>query len=214
MTTPSDATAGTASATTAAVSDASATGAVGTDAAGTAAAAAAATAAAAAATGTVSDERYGTPTAGYADYKDAQFQDSLKAGLHQLGKDLNLSDKGMAAVYKTAAAHAASTEKVFADAHAENLADWQAKAAADTEYGGEKFAENRAIAAKGLDMFGTPALREILKESGLENHPEFFRVFFRVGKAVSEDKFVRGGTTAPVSAGGLFSYDKSQHNAS
>lgn len=62
----------------------------------------------------------------------------------------------------------------------------------DKEFGGEKLSENLAVAKKALDTFGTPELRTLLNESGLGNHPEIIRAFFRAGKAISEDRFIVG----------------------
>lgn len=69
---------------------------------------------------------------------------------------------------------------------------------ADKEFGGDKLNENLAVAKKALDTLGTPALRELLDVSGLGNHPELIRYFFRTGKAISEDKFVPGGKQPPA----------------
>lgn len=65
---------------------------------------------------------------------------------------------------------------------------------ADKEFGGDKLNENLAVAKKAMDAFGTPALRELLDVSGLGNHPEVIRAFYRAGKSISVDKFVTGGT--------------------
>lgn len=72
-------------------------------------------------------------------------------------------------------------------------AEWVNNAKADKEFGGDKLAENLAVAKKALDQFGTPELRTLLNESGLGNHPEVIRMMFRAGKAISEDRFVAGG---------------------
>lgn len=69
---------------------------------------------------------------------------------------------------------------------------WADSAKADKEFGGAKFSENLAVAKKALDTFGTPELRSLLKESGLGNHPELIRAFYRAGQAISEDRVVRG----------------------
>lgn len=72
-------------------------------------------------------------------------------------------------------------------------AEWAESAKADKEFGGEKLAENLGVARKALDAFTTPELRNLLEESGLGNHPEVIRMFYRAGKAISEDRFVGGG---------------------
>jgi len=79
---------------------------------------------------------------------------------------------------------------------AQAKAGWLEASKADTEFGGDKIAENLAVARKALDKFGTPALRTMLDESGLGNHPEIIRAFYRAGKAISEDSFV------PATGGG------------
>jgi len=68
-----------------------------------------------------------------------------------------------------------------------------AQAKADKEFGGDKLNENLAVANKALDAYGSPELRKLLDTSGLGNHPEIIRAFLKVGKTISEDKFVPGG---------------------
>lgn len=71
-------------------------------------------------------------------------------------------------------------------------ADWQAQTKADKEIGGDKLNENLAVAKKALEKFGTPELTAMLNETGLGNHPDLVRTFYRIGKAISEDSFVPG----------------------
>lgn len=90
---------------------------------------------------------------------------------------------------------------VIAGRHAEALtqakAQWVEAAQTDKEYGGDKLSENLAVAKKALDTFGSPELRTLLNESGLGNHPEIIRAFFKAGKAISMDKFVPAGGGSP-----------------
>ena len=71
--------------------------------------------------------------------------------------------------------------------------EWAETAIGEKEFGGERLAENLAVAKKALDTFGTPELRTLLNETGLGNHPELIRAFYKAGKAISEDKFVPAG---------------------
>ena len=79
-------------------------------------------------------------------------------------------------------------------------ASWVDTAKADKEYGGTEMNANLAIAKKTIDQFGTPELKEMLDFTGAGNHPEIIRLFYRVGKAISDDNLVMGGGTveAPV----------------
>lgn len=69
---------------------------------------------------------------------------------------------------------------------------WVADAKADKEFGGDKLPENLGVAKKAMDQFGSPELKSLLEQSGLGNHPEVIRFFFRAGKAISEDRVVTG----------------------
>lgn len=69
---------------------------------------------------------------------------------------------------------------------------WAAESAADKEFGGDKFTENLSFVSKALSEFSTPALGEMLKSTGLINHPEVIRAFYKIGKAMSEDRIVVG----------------------
>jgi len=71
---------------------------------------------------------------------------------------------------------------------------WARDAAADSEYGGADFARNAGLARQALQSFATPALVDLLDQSGLGNHPELIRAFYRVGKAMAEDGRVSGAS--------------------
>jgi hypothetical protein len=83
--------------------------------------------------------------------------------------------------------------------------EWVSKANSDAEIGGDQMPQRLSVARKALDAFGTPELRELLNESGLGNHPEIIRAFYRAGKAISEDTYVGGsagsGKPAPKDFG-------------
>ena len=53
-----------------------------------------------------------------------------------------------------------------------------------------------ATARRAIERFGTPALRQLLNETGLGNHPEMVRLAVRVGRALAEDS-VAGARAAP-----------------
>lgn len=64
---------------------------------------------------------------------------------------------------------------------------WVNEVKADKEFGGDNLPANLAVAAKALDQFGTPQLRQLLDAYGIGNHPEMVRFVYRVGKGMSED---------------------------
>lgn len=78
------------------------------------------------------------------------------------------------------------------DAHAEMVTNWAREAKDDPEFGGEAFTENVRVAQTTVARFGGDALKKLLNETGLGNHPELIRFFLNVGKNISEDGHVTG----------------------
>ena len=68
--------------------------------------------------------------------------------------------------------------------------EWANDSQSDSEFGGENLKSNLEIAKSSLNAFGTDALKSLLEESGLGNHPEVIRFMYRAGKAISEDSYV------------------------
>jgi hypothetical protein len=97
-----------------------------------------------------------------------------------------LAEKGAAgkAALEASRAEAARTAALEANAQAVR---------SDKEFGGEKLAENLAVAKAAMAATTTPAFREMLDKSGLANHPEMIRMFLKVAPAFAESKHVPGG---------------------
>lgn len=79
--------------------------------------------------------------------------------------------------------------------------DWIAADKADPEFGGKDFAQNMAIARKGVNALlgeeGATKFLQVAAFTGAGNSPEFVRACFRLGKMAGENGFVTG-RTAPV----------------
>ena len=78
------------------------------------------------------------------------------------------------------------------EAVSQERSSWENASRADKEFGGEKLNESLAVAKKALSQFGTPELSKLLNETGLGNHPEVIRAWYRAGQAISEDRYVGG----------------------
>ena len=72
----------------------------------------------------------------------------------------------------------------------ETQVEWANQSKSDEEFGGESLTDNLNVAKASLDTFGTKALKSLLQETGLGNHPEVIRFMYRAGKAISEDSYV------------------------
>jgi len=82
---------------------------------------------------------------------------------------------------------------------AEKINGWLNATKADKELGGDKLNENLAISKRALDAFATPELIITLNETGLGNHPELIRAFYKIGQQLSEDNYVVGGNSTTSS---------------
>ena len=105
---------------------------------------------------------------------------------------------------------------VLAQRQAEQIQEvqqqWRQQAETDAEIGGDKLPENLSFAKKAMENFATPELKTLLNESGMGNHPEVVRMFVRVGKAISEDGFITGGSARSSSADPRRLYPNSKMN--
>lgn len=114
-------------------------------------------------------------------------------------KDLKLSqeqaDKLVAFAPRLISASVdAAVSKTLGDLGYTGCKDWVTAVKADKELGGEKLTENMGLAKKARDQFATPELRKMLETTPLGNNPEVIRLFLRVGRAISADGYVPGGT--------------------
>ena len=84
--------------------------------------------------------------------------------------------------------------------------EWANAARTDQEIGGERFQENLGMAKKAMEAYASPELRQLLNESTLGNNPEVIRLFYRVGKDMSEDRLVtgQGGTNKAADPRSLY----------
>lgn len=122
------------------------------------------------------------------------FDPEVISAYSDVAKELNLPQDSAQKILDVIAPKVAERfEARQAEALTQLKTAWAEQSKSDKEIGGEKLNENVAVAEKALTAFGTPELRELLKSTGLANHPEVIRAFFKAGKAISEDKPVAGG---------------------
>jgi hypothetical protein len=77
----------------------------------------------------------------------------------------------------------------------------------DPEFGGPKLEESLRLANKAYDALASENLKELLKESGLANHPEMVRLFRKAGEMISTDHFVGGKQATRQSPTGPRDFD-------
>jgi hypothetical protein len=95
---------------------------------------------------------------------------------------------------------------------AQQLVDYRAglreSVKTDEEIGGPAMTDKLKVAVAAREQFGTPALKELLDESGLGDHPEVIRFFYRVGTQTGDHTFINPGK--PVSQGGFYDHPTSK----
>jgi len=138
------------------------------------------------------DKPQGAPEAySFAAPEGVTFDDAVIDAFSEVARDLNLpQDQAQKMLDKMAPVMAARQAEQIAAVRSQ----WEADARADKEFGGEKLDENLAVAKKAMDAFATPELKTLLNETGMGNHPEIIRAFYRAGKTISEDKFINGAS--------------------
>jgi len=83
-----------------------------------------------------------------------------------------------------------TTQAVLAQVGLSDRGQWAEQIRTDKEIGGDKVAENVAIARRGAEALMDADTRQFLAKTGLGNHPGLVRAMYRYGKTLSED----GGT--------------------
>ncbi len=126
---------------------------------------------------------------------DPEASEEFKALAEDLGLDQDNAQKVVDLGFRMSSKYARQVQSVMQEARAA----WSSASELDSEFGGEAFKENLGVAKKALKTFGTPELQRLLNESGLGNHPEIIRAFYRAGKTLQEDKIVKG--SPPAAAG-------------
>lgn len=79
---------------------------------------------------------------------------------------------------------------------AQTRTTWVEAIKTDKELGGDKLSKNMELAKRALDRFGSQSFKDALNETGLGDHPELVRVFYRIGKLMANDSTVLGGDHA------------------
>ena len=114
--------------------------------------------------------------------------------------DLGLSQDQFQKLIDFEMGRAQQAQSQMAEAYSERVSSWAEATKADKELGGEVLDENLGLAKRAMDAFASPELAKLIDTPstenpdglGLGNHPEVIRLFYRVGKAISESDLVTG----------------------
>ncbi len=80
---------------------------------------------------------------------------------------------------------------------------WKQAAISDPEIGGSDMKAKIEVSNKAFRKYVSPELGKLMKNTGLSMHPDFIRMFYRIGKQLEQDQGV-AGTGAPQPKRRLF----------
>lgn len=121
---------------------------------------------------------------------ESQVDPAVLSKFEGIARSLNMTQEQATDLLTQLAPEVGNAQKAKQD---QMVSQWVDAAKSDKEFGGDKLNENIAIAKKALDTFGSPELTKMLNDTGLGNHPEVIRAFFRAGQKISSGSFVPSG---------------------
>ncbi len=122
--------------------------------------------------------------------QDVAIDEAALEAFKPLAKELGLSNENAQKLIDLAVnMHMRAKSDITRDDSTQNK-EWVEQANNDAEFGGAHFQAHVATAQKALNHFASPALIGLLDHSGLGNHPEMIRLFFKIGQSISEDRFL------------------------
>lgn len=113
-------------------------------------------------------------------------------------KELNCSQETAQKLVDLHFAQIRAMQEAQEKAKAETLAQWAKEIRADKDIGGPNVLQNLLPGTRLLDRFGSPALNELLQQSGLDRHPAVVRFLVAVGREFAEDRWADGGKRGPA----------------
>ena len=118
----------------------------------------------------------------------------------ETAKELGLTQKQFQQLVEYDITRSAAALEDMSAQFSERINHWAEETKADKELGGEALDEHLGLAKRAIETFGSPQLAKLIDAPsatnpdglGLGNHPEVIRLFYRVGRAISESDLVTG----------------------
>lgn len=131
--------------------------------------------------------------------KDSSMVPTALEGIGAFARDLGLSQEQAQKLVEHNSTVIAEHEKSQVEMLQKQSETWVEELKSDKDFGGNKFTENVAVAARVVEKYGSPALKAALNETGLGNHPELLKMFRKIGEAFKDDKtFIQKAGAIPT----------------
>ena len=149
-----------------------------------------------------------------------QFNDDYGNRFSDVAKELNLSQSSAnklvnlyVEILKEQAASAPEKIKEFKEQQLQaDIAEWHKALNQDVEIGNgnqEKIKAYMDKANVGYKAFASDGLQDILKQKGLNHHPEVIKLFYKLSDLTGEDNILMGGNPAKEERAADILYGKS-----
>ena len=155
------------------------------------------------------EEIYGAPES--YDYskiqlpEDMTLDEEMVAKFNPIAKELNLSNESANRLMSLAVELTGKNAARFSEAAAQlQIAEKNSylelldKDQELNSYSTEEYDQYLSVAKLGVDKVATNGFKQILKDKGLANHPEFIKTFHAIGKLCKEDSPAGNNTPAGV----------------
>lgn len=121
--------------------------------------------------------------------EDLPYNEALEREFREEAHRLGLSDEQARGLFEWYHNNMASAHGEFSAIRERNHRD-----AVETmkRYWGSKFDENIEVSKRAVNEYGGDELKQLLDESGLGDHPAMIQAFFKIGRAIMNDRFVEG----------------------
>lgn len=121
-----------------------------------------------------------------------------------IAKELGLNQENAQKLVDMASKLTAKMQEQQAAQWEEQIVGWAEQTRNDAELGGKNLPQTLAVARTALQQFASPEFNQLLKDSGIGNHPEMVRFAHRIGKAISNDSVVTGHSA--TKSEGMYAY--------
>lgn len=125
-------------------------------------------------------------------------------GIAAFAKEHKISPEAAQKILERDLAQRQSFGKQLQESQSKQIDQWIGALESDKEFGGAKYDENIAVAAKGLNSLVeknvVPAeFKKMLEQTGLYAEPNLVKIFHYLGKMASESSTFAKGSSAPQS---------------
>lgn len=118
----------------------------------------------------------------------------LATEFKELAKNRNWSQKEAQEVVDLQTKAMIRAGEIMTERWASTQKEWRESTENDKEYGRKNLDDTLVFAKEAIKSFGNDAFSEVMESTGMGNHPEMLRFLWKVGKSVSEDDILKGGT--------------------